>query len=119
MEVLLHVVIVNASLARITVEVMMFATNFAGTALETMPLVLARIVVVEEADVAEVETERHAALLARLGWSLDGCTIVTGYLLDFLRIEIVWHPRRIIITILADLLLDSLDLGYLGGCCAV
>ena len=69
-------VVANTSLARVTMEEVVSATNFASATRIAVPLGLARIIVIKQAYVAKVETEHNLAFLACFGWRLHKRAIV-------------------------------------------
>ena len=60
----------EASMARVTMEIVVLLTSLALSALMTVPILCLRVIVVEEADIAEVLAEYDLALLASLRWWL-------------------------------------------------
>ena len=60
----------EASLARVTVEIVVLLARLALSALMTVPILCLRVIVVEKADIAEVLAEYDLALLATLRWWL-------------------------------------------------
>ena len=106
--------IVDAGVARLTMKIVLLATNFAYTTLIAMPLTLCRVIVIEKANIAEVKTECNLALFACSGRLLNECAVVAGNFFDFLGIERMSYPRLAIFApILTDFFFDCFKLAYL------
>ena len=105
----------ETSLARVTVEIVVLSTSLALLALMTVPIIFRCVIVVVEANVAKVLAERDLALLANLRWWLHERAVVARDLLNFFGIKIMWYPRRRIISIVPNFLLDCLGSADLRG----
>ena len=105
---LLCILVFDASLARIAMEMVVLPTDFAHPALVAMPLVFGCVIVVKKADFAVVQSECDFTLLAIFRRVLYCRAVITGDLLHFFRIEVVRDPRYIIIPILAYFFFDGL-----------
>ena len=63
-QMLLGELVVNACVTSVAMKIILLSSDFAHSALIAVPLTLGRIIVIEKANVAEVQTERDLALLA-------------------------------------------------------
>ena len=65
-----RLVVGETSLALVTMEIVVLPAGLALSALMTVPVLFRCVIVVEEADIAEVLAEGDLALLANLRWWL-------------------------------------------------